>query len=140
MTHARLTGTFRPRILAKEEPKGSLRRRIYSTPQDHERSFEQGTADTLLKILKSLISSSRSCAKSTMYVKTNLPLPAHTHTPFRITAPTQFSRTELTKNKQVKSLPVRKEDEVSITRGSNKGREGKVSSVYRLKCKRCTEV
>src|ERR1700761_7863571 len=34
---------------------------------------------------------------------------------------------------QVKSIPIRKDDEVIITRGSNKGREGKVTSVYRLK-------
>ena len=30
-------------------------------------------------------------------------------------------------------MPIRKDDEVIITRGSNKGREGKVTSVYRLK-------
>jgi large subunit ribosomal protein L26e len=30
-------------------------------------------------------------------------------------------------------MPIRKDDEVAITRGSNKGREGKVTSVYRLK-------
>jgi large subunit ribosomal protein L26e len=34
---------------------------------------------------------------------------------------------------QVRSIPIRKDDEVIITRGSNKGREGKVISVYRLK-------
>lgn len=34
---------------------------------------------------------------------------------------------------QVRSIPVRKDDEVLITRGSHKGREGKVISVYRLK-------
>ena len=34
---------------------------------------------------------------------------------------------------QVRSIPIRKDDEVMITRGSNKGREGKVTSVYRLK-------
>ncbi len=34
---------------------------------------------------------------------------------------------------QVRSIPIRKDDEVLITRGSNKGREGKVTSVYRLK-------
>jgi large subunit ribosomal protein L26e len=33
----------------------------------------------------------------------------------------------------VRSLPIRKDDEVSIIRGSSKGREGKVISVYRLK-------
>lgn len=34
---------------------------------------------------------------------------------------------------QVRSIPIRKDDEVEIVRGSNKGREGKVVSVYRLK-------
>lgn len=34
---------------------------------------------------------------------------------------------------QVRSIPVRKDDEVTIIRGSFKGREGKVTSVYRLK-------
>lgn len=39
----------------------------------------------------------------------------------------------LTQNQQVRSIPIRKDDEVTIVRGSNKGREGKVTSVYRLK-------
>jgi large subunit ribosomal protein L26e len=34
---------------------------------------------------------------------------------------------------QVRSIPIRKDDEVLITRGTNKGREGKITSVYRLK-------
>lgn len=34
---------------------------------------------------------------------------------------------------QVRAIPIRKDDEVTITRGSNKGRDGKVTSVYRLK-------
>lgn len=34
---------------------------------------------------------------------------------------------------QVRSIPIRKDDEVIIKRGTNKGREGKVTSVYRLK-------
>lgn len=33
----------------------------------------------------------------------------------------------------MRSIPIRKDDEVSVVRGSNKGREGKVTSVYRLK-------
>ena len=33
----------------------------------------------------------------------------------------------------MRSIPIRKDDEVTIVRGSNKGREGKVTSVYRLK-------
>lgn len=36
-------------------------------------------------------------------------------------------------NAQAKSIPIRKDDEVLITRGTNKGREGKITSVYRLK-------
>ncbi|KAL3960367.1 hypothetical protein ACCO45_005484 [Purpureocillium lilacinum] len=35
--------------------------------------------------------------------------------------------------REVRSIPIRKDDEVTIVRGSNKGREGKVTSVYRLK-------
>jgi ribosomal protein uL24 len=31
-------------------------------------------------------------------------------------------------------VPIRKDDEVLVVRGTHKGREGKVSSVYRLKC------
>ncbi|KAK7756401.1 60S ribosomal protein L26A [Diatrype stigma] len=40
---------------------------------------------------------------------------------------------ELREKYNVRSIPVRKDDEVEIVRGSNKGREGKVLSVYRLK-------
>ena len=34
---------------------------------------------------------------------------------------------------QVRAIPIRKDDEIIIKRGTNKGREGKVTSVYRLK-------
>lgn len=34
---------------------------------------------------------------------------------------------------QVRSIPVRKDDEVTVVRGTNKGRDGKVTNVYRLK-------
>ncbi|KAF2706840.1 ribosomal protein L24 [Pleomassaria siparia CBS 279.74] len=40
---------------------------------------------------------------------------------------------ELREKHNVRSIPVRKDDEVIITRGTHKGREGKVASVYRLK-------
>ncbi|RPB06245.1 ribosomal protein L24 [Choiromyces venosus 120613-1] len=40
---------------------------------------------------------------------------------------------ELREKHNVRSIPIRKDDEVIITRGSLKGREGKVISVYRLK-------
>lgn len=33
----------------------------------------------------------------------------------------------------IKALPIRRDDEVLVTRGAKKGQEGKVSSVYRLK-------
>ncbi|KAF2761916.1 ribosomal protein L24 [Pseudovirgaria hyperparasitica] len=40
---------------------------------------------------------------------------------------------ELREKYNVRSIPIRKDDEIVITRGTNKGREGKVTSVYRLK-------
>ncbi|KAF8243350.1 ribosomal protein L24 [Wilcoxina mikolae CBS 423.85] len=40
---------------------------------------------------------------------------------------------ELCEKHGVRAMPIRKDDEVIITRGSLKGREGKISSVYRLK-------
>jgi large subunit ribosomal protein L26e len=40
---------------------------------------------------------------------------------------------ELREKYNVRSIPIRKDDEVTIVRGSFKGREGKVTSVYRLK-------
>ncbi|KAF2793055.1 ribosomal protein L24 [Melanomma pulvis-pyrius CBS 109.77] len=40
---------------------------------------------------------------------------------------------ELREKHNVRSIPIRKDDEIMITRGTHKGREGKVASVYRLK-------
>ncbi|KAH7414446.1 translation protein SH3-like domain-containing protein [Phaeosphaeria sp. MPI-PUGE-AT-0046c] len=40
---------------------------------------------------------------------------------------------ELREKHGVRSIPIRKDDEIMVVRGSNKGREGKVVSVYRLK-------
>ncbi|KAE8352413.1 translation protein SH3-like domain-containing protein [Aspergillus coremiiformis] len=40
---------------------------------------------------------------------------------------------ELRSKYNVRSIPIRKDDVVTIVRGSNKGREGKITSVYRLK-------
>jgi large subunit ribosomal protein L26e len=40
---------------------------------------------------------------------------------------------ELREKYNVRSIPIRKEDEVTVVRGSQKGKEGKVTSVYRLK-------
>lgn len=34
---------------------------------------------------------------------------------------------------QVRSIPIRKDDEVTVVRGSHKNREGRVTSVYRKK-------
>ncbi|KAK0704672.1 ribosomal protein l26 [Lasiosphaeris hirsuta] len=40
---------------------------------------------------------------------------------------------ELREKYNVRSIPIRKDDEVTIVRGINKEKEGKVTSVYRLK-------
>ncbi|KAK9381996.1 60S ribosomal protein uL24 [Kockiozyma suomiensis] len=40
---------------------------------------------------------------------------------------------ELREQYKVRSIPIRKDDEISVVRGSYKGKEGKVTSVYRLK-------
>ncbi|ODV65383.1 ribosomal protein L26A [Hyphopichia burtonii NRRL Y-1933] len=40
---------------------------------------------------------------------------------------------ELRAQYNIKSIPIRKGDEVTVVRGSKKGSEGKISSVYRLK-------
>lgn len=40
---------------------------------------------------------------------------------------------ELREQYGVKSLPIRKDDEVLVARGAKKGSEGKISAVYRLK-------
>merc|ERR1712025_244567 len=40
---------------------------------------------------------------------------------------------ELSQKYHVKSMPIRKDDEVIVVRGSNRGREGKVIQVYRKK-------
>jgi large subunit ribosomal protein L26e len=45
----------------------------------------------------------------------------------------QLFSTHLIRIGQVRSLPVRKDDEVLIVRGKFKGREGKVTQVYRKK-------
>merc|ERR1711974_58819 len=40
---------------------------------------------------------------------------------------------ELREKYNVRSIPLRKDDEVVLKRGSNKGREGKITACYRLK-------
>lgn len=42
-------------------------------------------------------------------------------------------RAETNTLQQVRSIPIRKDDEVQIVRGLHKDKEGKVTSVYRLK-------
>lgn len=37
-------------------------------------------------------------------------------------------------NHQVRSMPVRKDDEVMVVRGTYKNREGKITQCYRKKC------
>merc|ERR1711964_342951 len=57
------------------------------------------------------------------------------------TAPSSVRRTimsahlnkEQSQKYHVKSMPIRKDDEVIVVRGSNRGREGKVIQVYRKK-------
>merc|ERR1711865_859369 len=41
---------------------------------------------------------------------------------------------DLQKKHSVRSVPIRKDDEVIVTRGTYKNREGKVTNVYRKKC------
>jgi large subunit ribosomal protein L26e len=52
-------------------------------------------------------------------------------TPFGMTAPSSARPTAT--NPQVRAVPVRKDDEVRVVRGKFKGREGKVTTVYRKK-------
>ncbi|KAK9457289.1 translation protein SH3-like domain-containing protein [Dipodascopsis uninucleata] len=40
---------------------------------------------------------------------------------------------ELREQYKVRSMPIRKDDEISVVRGSYKGKDGKVTQVYRLK-------
>ncbi|KAK2752893.1 60S ribosomal protein L26A [Arachnomyces sp. PD_36] len=40
---------------------------------------------------------------------------------------------ELREKYNVRSIPIRKDDEVTVVRGGKKGSEGKITSVYRLK-------
>jgi len=40
---------------------------------------------------------------------------------------------ELREKHKVRTLPIRKDDEVTVVRGFNRGKEGKVTTVYRKK-------
>lgn len=44
---------------------------------------------------------------------------------------------ELRRKFNIKALPIRKDDEIMVVRGSKKGQEGKVSAAYRLKFAIC---
>lgn len=63
-----------------------------------------------------------------MYVATKPLAPCHSLLP-KFSNPTNSRQS----TGQVRSIPIRKDDEVLVTRGTNKGREGKIVSVYRLK-------
>ena len=68
-----------------------------------------------------------------MYVLPKIPTPPNIFLSPITTLLTRRTLILLPVPPQVRAVPIRKDDEVIITRGSNKGREGKVTSVYRLK-------
>ncbi|KAH3661622.1 hypothetical protein OGAPHI_006471 [Ogataea philodendri] len=70
------------------------------------------------------VSSSRSKARKAYF---NAPSSAR-----RVLLSAPLSK-ELREQYKIKALPVRKEDKVLVVRGSKKGQEGTISSVYRLK-------
>ncbi|VVT55050.1 60S ribosomal protein uL24 [Magnusiomyces paraingens] len=70
------------------------------------------------------VSSSRSKAR-----KAHFTAPSHVR---RVILSAPLSK-ELREQYKVRSLPVHKDDEVQVVRGSQKGREGKITQVYRLK-------
>lgn len=71
-----------------------------------------------------MVSSSRRKAR-----KAHFTAPSHLR---RVIMSAPLSK-ELRDKHKVRSIPVRKDDEVMVMRGSFKGREGKVTQVYRLK-------
>ncbi|KAF7846287.1 hypothetical protein BT93_L4664 [Corymbia citriodora subsp. variegata] len=77
----------------------------------------------MAKIASSLASSRRKSRKS------HFSAPSHER---RVIMSAPLSK-ELREKHGVRSMPIRKDDEVTVVRGTNKGREGKVTSVYRLK-------
>merc|ERR1712139_95461 len=80
-------------------------------------------------------------AHSTMKFSPNVSASRRKSRKAHFTAPSSVRRTlmsahlnkELSQKYHVKSMPIRKDDEVIVVRGSNKGREGKVIQVYRKK-------
>ncbi|KAI6365529.1 60S ribosomal protein L26 [Pyricularia oryzae] len=85
---------------------------------------QQATAVTMVKVTNKTLHSSRRKSRKAHFgapssVRRNI-----------MSAP--LSK-ELREKYNVRSIPIRKDDEVQIVRGSNKDKEGKVTSVYRLK-------
>ena len=74
--------------------------------------------------LRSAVSSSRRKSR-----KAHFTAPSHVR---RVIMSSALSE-ELRKKYHVRSMPVRKDDEVSVVRGTYKGREGKVIQCYRKK-------
>jgi len=70
------------------------------------------------------VSSSRSKSR-----KEHFQAPSHVR---RVIMSAPLSK-ELRAQYGVRALPIRRDDTVQVVRGSNKGKEGKVSAVYRLK-------
>ena len=74
--------------------------------------------------MRSAVSSSRRKSR-----KAHFTAPSHVR---RVIMSSALSE-ELRKKYHVRSMPVRKDDEVSVVRGTYKGREGKVIQCYRKK-------
>ncbi|KAH9820909.1 60S ribosomal protein L26-2 [Teratosphaeria destructans] len=79
--------------------------------------------DTMTKINTSLHSSRRKSRKAHFSAPSSVR---------RVIMSAPLSK-ELREKHNVRAIPIRKDDEVIIKRGSNKGREGKIVAVYRLK-------
>ncbi|KAJ2725490.1 60S ribosomal protein L26A [Coemansia sp. Benny D115] len=76
-----------------------------------------------MKFSRDVTSSRRKCRKA------HFTAPSHIRRKLMSSALSK----DLRKKYEVRSIPVRTGDEVIVTRGANKGREGKVVSVYRKK-------
>lgn len=97
-----------PRVLAPQVEKGTLQRTLLSPPHYYVGTPLQGAP--------------RSVQRTILHPSTHQSINS-----------SSSSSSSSNKSTQVRSIPIRKDDEVIITRGSLKGREGKVISVYRLK-------
>ncbi|KAG0680443.1 60S ribosomal protein L26B [Pichia californica] len=81
-------------------------------------------SEKLNRLLLNYVSSSRSKSRKAYF---NAPSSER-----RVMMSAPLSK-ELREQYGVKSIPVRKDDQVLVVRGSKKGQEGTISSVYRLK-------